>query len=259
LLDPANLVVIDGAGDLVPRLKRKAAVTKLLGKELVYVDMDGPALAGGFNPLAAAPGETETALVGRWQRWFEGMNVQGIQLLAQARQDGVEDIPALRKWLKQAARASSLSRSDVSNLDMTLNRLTVGLREWLEWPANRFEILPGGALFFACKGTGWARQQLLRAALLGAMQVEGVRLVVHGFPVDLNGQAQIVTSNGPLLPHSVKILTGSDPAAAAKLAAVFSNGNPLLAETLEILPSDQAILVDQGDIRLISWSKRGEL
>ncbi len=34
------------------------------------------------------------------------MNVhpQGIQLLPQAQRDGVGDIPALRKWLKQAER-----------------------------------------------------------------------------------------------------------------------------------------------------------
>jgi hypothetical protein len=192
------------------------------------------------------------------------MNVrpEGLQLLAQARQDGVGDIPALRKWLKQAGRQGQ--QTAVSSLSMTLNRLTADrdLREWLEWSANRFENLPEGALFFSCKNTGWDRRQLLRAALLGAMQVEGVRLVVHGFPwqtIDVGGQEQIVVGNGPLLPDSVTVLVGSSPAAAAKLAAIFSNGNPLLAETLEILPSNQAILVDQGDIRLISWSKRGEL
>ena len=57
---------------LVPRLKRKAAVTRLLGEQLAYVDMDGTSLANGFNPLAAVPGETEEALLQRWQRWFGG-------------------------------------------------------------------------------------------------------------------------------------------------------------------------------------------
>jgi hypothetical protein len=32
-LDHANLMILDGAGDLVPRLKRKAAVTRLLGEQ----------------------------------------------------------------------------------------------------------------------------------------------------------------------------------------------------------------------------------
>lgn len=56
--NPANLVVIDGGGDLVPRLKRKAAVTRLLGERLTYVDVDGAALIEGINPLAPAPEST---------------------------------------------------------------------------------------------------------------------------------------------------------------------------------------------------------
>ncbi|HUM70109.1 MAG TPA: hypothetical protein PLK31_14840, partial [Chloroflexota bacterium] len=182
-VDHANLVVIDGAGDLVPKLKRKAAVTRLLGERLAYVDMDGISLAGGFNPLAAAPGESGAALVQRWQQWFQGMNVhpQGIQLLAQAQQDGVGDMPGLRKWLKQVERQGHYAA--VSSLGLALNRLTANrtLREWLEWPTNRYEILLEGALFFACQLTaGWERQQMVRAVLLGVGPVSGVRLVAHG-------------------------------------------------------------------------------
>ncbi|MFZ0546977.1 MAG: hypothetical protein WAM60_16130 [Candidatus Promineifilaceae bacterium] len=273
-INHVNLVVIDGTGDLVPRLKRKRAVTRLLGKKLAYIDMAEPPLAGGFNPLAAAPAETEEALIGRWQRWFQGMNIppQSIQLLSQARRDGVGDILALRKWLKQIGRlgqqavpSTMLSRDHfgqaVSTLGLALNRLTADqtLREWLEWPVNRFEMLPEGALFFACQHSGWERQQLLRAALLAVMGVEGVRLVVHGFAWQgLANLERVVVSNSPLLPHSVKVLAGSGPVAAAKLAAKFLDGDPLLAETLEILPSYQAIFVNQGEKKLISWAKRGE-
>ena len=101
-LDPANLVVIDGSGTLVPRLKRQAAVTRLLGTQLTYVDLDTAGLSEGFNPLAVVPGEGEADLVARWQRWFAGMNVHPHSgtLLAQARQDGIEDIPGLRQWLQ---------------------------------------------------------------------------------------------------------------------------------------------------------------
>ncbi|MGH2537107.1 MAG: hypothetical protein ACRDHL_06915, partial [Candidatus Promineifilaceae bacterium] len=83
-IHPANLAVIDGAGDLVSQLKRKAAVTRLLGQQLTYVDLDSAPMAGGFNPLAAVPGETDEAWVQRWQRWFKGMDVQpqGLQWLA---------------------------------------------------------------------------------------------------------------------------------------------------------------------------------
>ncbi len=181
-LDYANLVVIDGVGDLVPRLKRKAAVTRLLGEQLAYVDIDGASLANGFNPLAAAPGEPEAATV-RWQRWFQGMNVhpQGIQLMARAQQEGVGDIPALRKWLKQVERQGHYAA--VSSLRMALNRLTASrtLREWLIWPTNWFERLPTGALFFACRAAGWDRQQLARAVAGGA-KIRQARLTSRAVP-----------------------------------------------------------------------------
>ncbi|MCP5013084.1 MAG: hypothetical protein GY942_24160, partial [Aestuariibacter sp.] len=181
-ISPANLVVIDGRGDLVPKLKRKAAVTRLLGTQLAYLDMDGTSLAGGFNPLAAVPGEDAESQVQRWQQWFQGMAVhpQGIQLLGQAHADGVGDLPALRKWLKQQERQGQYTA--VSSLGMAMNRLTASrkLREWLEWPTNPYEILPEGSLFFACKASGWDRQHLLRSVLLSVMQVEGVYLIVHG-------------------------------------------------------------------------------
>jgi len=261
-VNPANLVVIDGAGDLVPRLKRKAAVTRLLGKQLIYVDMDGDSLTGGFNPLAAAPGETTAETVERWQWWFEGMGVspQGIHLLALARQDGAGDIPALQKWLKLAGWKGR--QTAVSSLSMTLNRLTAdrNLREWLEWPANRFENLPEGALFFSCKNTGWDRRQLLRMALRGAMQVEGVRLVIHGFPwdmVDLTYQKQIIVSNGPLLPGGTVVLAECHAQGAAVLAGRFLNGDVALQEKLELLQSGEGLVVIEEGVVLAGFSRGG--
>ena len=49
-VNPANLVVIDGAGDLAPKLKRKAVVTRLLGEQLAYVGMDGVSRVAGCLP-----------------------------------------------------------------------------------------------------------------------------------------------------------------------------------------------------------------
>ena len=265
-LDHANLVVIDGAGDLVPRLKRKAAVTRLLGEQLAYVDIDGASLANGFNPLAAAPGESEAALVQRWQRWFQGMNVhpQGIQLLTRAQREGVEDIPGLRKWLKQSERQGHYAA--VSSLGMALNRLTASrtLREWLEWPANRFDILPAGALFFACKGSGWDRQQLLQAVLLGAMQVEGVRLIVHGFPgkavrkARVGQQERIVVSNGPLLSNSAIILTECHAHGVAALASRFLASDACLSENLELLGRGEGIVITNDDVLFTAWQAKEE-
>ncbi|MCA9989036.1 MAG: hypothetical protein KDE59_32245, partial [Anaerolineales bacterium] len=58
-VEPANLVVIDGAGDLVSQLKRKSVVTRLLGDRLAYLDMDSASLTNGFNPLSTVPGEED--------------------------------------------------------------------------------------------------------------------------------------------------------------------------------------------------------
>ena len=115
------------------------------------------------------------------------MNVpmQAIHLLPHAQKEGVTDIPSLRKWLKNAERQGQLqteaapySSQAVSSLNAALNRLTANrdLREWVEWPTKSFDGLPESALFFACKETGWDREQLLRAVLLAALSIEGARL-----------------------------------------------------------------------------------
>lgn len=263
-LDHANLVVIDGAGDLVPRLKRKAAVTRLLGERLAYVDIDGASLAGGFNPLAAAPGETAVTLVQRWQHWFEGMNVhpQGVELLTQAQREGVEDIPGLRKWLKQSERQGHYAA--VSSLGLALNRLTASraVREWLEWPANRYATLPDGALFFVCQaGSSWERRQLLRGVLLAVCTVAGIRLVLHGvgdglypaYDSDLILPEQIILSNGPLLGQSHPIFTECRATAARKLAARFCQNDAVVMENLQLLGPKEAVLWVGGQMILTTW------
>jgi hypothetical protein len=258
----ANLVVIDGAGDLVPKLKRKAAITQLLGEHLAYVDIDGISLTNGFNPLAPAPGETEAETALRWQCWFQGMNVhpQGIQLLEEARQDGVADIHALRKWLKQAERQGLYVA--VSSLSIALNRLTANrsLREWLEWPTNRFDILPEGALFFAVKGMDWARQQLLRAVLLGTLPIKGARLIVHGFPwkafaMPAPGKhKQLTISNGPQSPGGTIVLVESSAQSTRMLAERFLFGDPQLGENLALLGRGESIVNSGGDVVYSSWN-----
>jgi len=265
-LDHANLMILDGAGDLVPRLKRKAAVTRLLGEQLAYVDMDGTSLANGFNPLAAVPGETDEALLQRWQRWFGGMNVhpQGVHLLARAQADGVGDIPSLRKWLKQVERQGQTAA--VSSLGMALNRLTANrsLREWLEWPVNRFDILPAGALFFACKGTNWERQHLLRAALLAAMQLPDVRLIAHGLPGKvvpaslIGNMPRIVVSNGPLLPDAAIVLTESHAQGLTALKKRFLANDVRLGENLELLRQGEGVVIVDGTPFFTTWNGRVE-
>ncbi|MCC6607020.1 MAG: hypothetical protein IT327_27685 [Anaerolineae bacterium] len=259
--DHASLIVIDGAGDLVPRLKRKAAVTRLLGEGVSYVDIDSASLVGGFNPLAAVPGETETAMVQRWQDWFKGMNVHphGLQLLAQAHQAGVADLPALQKWLKQTERQGQLSA--ISSLQLALARLTASrtLREWLTWPTNLFERLPTGALFFACRAAGWDRQQLVRAVLLAALNIPQARLILHGFPWSaFRGQTVgehdfLLVSNGPEMAQAATVLVASHAHQHHELARRFLSGSVTLEENLALLQYGQGILCFEKEYFLTSW------
>lgn len=259
--DIGRLVVIDGSGDVVPRLKRKAAVTRLLGDQLAYIDMDSASQAGGFNPLAAVPGESETALLARWQHWFGQMNVQppGIQLLAQAQAAGVGDIPALQKWLKQVERQGQGTAT--ASLNLALNRLTASrtLRQWLEWPATPCDILPDGALFFACKQTSWAQRQIVLAVLLAAMQIPGLRLIVNGLPGTLLASTQVtalpwvIISNGPRLPGSAIVLTESHPRGQAVLQKRFLSGDARLGEALALLQPGESLIMTDGAPVWSTW------
>lgn len=262
---PANLVVIDGSGDLVSQLKRKPVVTRLLGDRLTYLDMDSASLTNGFNPLSAVPGEEEADLVARWQRWFQGMDVhpQGVAMLAQARYEGVGDILSLRKWLKKAERDGRYMAA--SSLGLALNRLTAsrGLREWLEWPTNRFNILPEGAFLFACRGSGWDRRQLLSGVLLAALSVPEARIIVHGFPwkmispEEIQGYRQLVISNGPLLANSTIVLVENLPQHTAMLAERFLAGDAQLKENLILLGPGEGIVLTHGETIYATWWGHG--
>jgi hypothetical protein len=161
----------------------------------------------------------------------------------------------LGKWLKQVGRQQQTA---LSSLGLTLDRLMAdsNLREWLAWPVNRFETLLEGALFFTCKDSGWAQRQLLQMVLLGAMQLEGVRLVIHGFPgeaVDLSRQEQFVVSNGPLWPDSAVVLTECHPQGAAVLAVRFLNGDLQMQENLELLRRREGMIVSEAGAVLACW------
>mgnify|MGYP006921589112 CR=1 FL=1 len=262
-VNPTKLLVIDGQGDLVPQLKRKTAVTRLLGEQLSYIDIDGAALATGFNPLALLPGESPARQLERWQRWFQGMAVhpQGISLLAEAQQAGVTDLPTLRQWLKQKERQGAYTA--VSSLRMVLQRLRANraLREWLDWPTNPFAILPTGALLFACKSSSWARQQLLQAVLLSAVQIENIRFIVHGFPwiktahASLCTQQTVLMSNAPLLPESTVVLTETDGEGGRLLATRFLANDVRLREHLALLQRGEGLIVHHGKVNFTTWNR----
>jgi hypothetical protein len=263
---PAGVVLLDGQGDLAAQLKRKAAVTRLLDGRLTYLDLDGALTASGFNPLAAVPGEREEQLVSRWERWFGGMGVHphSLALLAPAYAAGVRDIPGLRKWLRQQERQGQYAA--VASLEAALNQLTSSrqLREWLEWPTNPYETLEGGALFLTCQATGWAQQQLLRAALLAAVQLADVALVVHGFPWQTSDVAavararRLVVSNAPQMAGSMVVVTESHPQGAAAVVDRFCAAEAAWRERVELLSRGEGVVLVEDAPFFVTWNGRGE-
>lgn len=263
-LEHTNLVVIDGVGDLVPRLKRRAAVTRLLSEQLTYVDIDSSSLIGGFNPLALVPGETEAAQLQRWQNWFQGMNVhpQGLHLLTQAQQAGVGDIPALQKWLKQVERQEQSAA--VAGLRLALTRLTANrtLREWVTWPTNHWSQVGEGVFLFACRAETWERRHLLRAVLLAASGQMDKKLIVHGFPwatysfEDITVCPALLVSNGPPLAEAATLLVQPDPRMAAKIGQRYLSSDPGLVENMQLLQRGEGILIEAGKIVFTTWQGR---
>ncbi|MBK8989477.1 MAG: hypothetical protein IPM39_26045 [Chloroflexi bacterium] len=75
---------------------------------------------------------------------------------------------AAQKWL--AAPARQRRGAAAGALEAAAGRLMADrqVRQWLEWPTDRYGGLPRGALIFGCRGQEWARRQLLLAALLAA-------------------------------------------------------------------------------------------
>lgn len=261
--EPAGLVVIDGAGDLAPVLKRKALVTRQLGRQLTYLDIDGAAVAGGFNPLAPLPAEPEAGTLRRWRNWFAAMDVHpaGLALLAGAQQAGVADLPALERWLEQPAQQHQAAAA--RSLQRALQRLLseAHIREWLSWPGEPFAGLPAGALLFSCAGGGWPRRQVLQAALLAARQISGARLVLHGLPwkeisgIEPIARGRLILTNGPPLPSAAVVLAASAPRGAERLAERFFGGNAWWQEVLELLGPGEAVVVDRGEAGFVQWQR----
>jgi hypothetical protein len=259
--DPAGLIVLDGAGDLVPVLKRKELVTRRLGQELAYVDIDSLAVGTGFNPLAPLSSETAAATLRRWQHWFEGMGVYpaGLQVLEAAQKAGVADIPGLERWLE---RPEQQHRPEATHrIQAVLKRLLADphLREWLSWPTHPFAGLQPGALLFACTAGSWARHQVLTAARLAALQIPGARLVLHGLPWqewpanEPSDLGRAMVTNGPLSPAATVLLAASEPPGSAILARRFLRESEWWQESLQLLDHGEGIILDNGAVTLASW------
>ena len=210
--DPSNLIVIDGRGDLVPQLKRKATITRLLDKGIRYIDFDSNALPTGFNPLARVDGESKGDRLKRWQAWFASMNVHSDcnHLLAAAYEDGVDNLPTLRHWLNN--HQHQIQQVPVASLASVLNRLLtdVRLREWFEYPQTNDAMFPHGTFLFCCQAATTTRQYILQSVLLAALANPQHRIVLHGFPftnaVDFQALNDAVVSNYSTVDYALTVL-----------------------------------------------------
>jgi hypothetical protein len=136
------------------------------------------------------------------------------------------------------------------------------LREWLEWPTNQFDILSTGTLLFACKGTTWARRQILRAALLATLALPHTRLILHGYVVgdnsvdksQLQAYEQVIISNEHPLRNSTIVLVETQPKNVAALTDRFLFADPQLGENLALLGRGESIVVCGGDVTYTSWN-----
>lgn len=263
-LNPHNLIVIDGCGNLVPQLKRTPTILRLMGARLQYIDMDNPLLATGFNPLAPVPGEAETQIVQRWQHWFSDMGVHRSNLptLAEAFAQGIRELSDLRRWLDEPDQQvrPEVTASLRRRLELFLE--TRAMREWMDWPDNPFRLLPDGALLFACRGDGWARVQLLNAILLGALHSPDARLILHGIPwrhlpvyrLPQKTGGAVITSNGPLFSEGKVILVRCHQVeAAALLAARFFPDNTQMGENVQLLQRGESVVISNGEPVYTTW------
>ncbi len=246
-----NLVVIDGKGNLVPRLKRKANIIQRLGKEITYFDLDNKNNNMGFNPLAVLPGESETAVLERWVMWLVSMGGEcTAHMLQPAWDKGVRSVPGLRQWLNLPEQQQEPMFTPLHQTIETLCR-TRRVREWLDWPKGCLDRLPEGVTLFSCQATGEAEKHILNSVVLGAMQTNA-RIVLHGFPWQtfpqhpLLAYPQAVMTNAPLLPDSLTVLVQSGPKQADFLAKrFFPDKANETAETLLLLQPGENILVTE--------------
>ena len=265
--DPKHLIVLDAIGDVVPKLKRKRAVTRLLGKQLTYLDIDGASLTTGCNPLAALPEETDAALVQRWHNWFAAMQVtpDSLALLPAAHQAGVTDLPALQQWLTQRERQGNLAT--VAALRVAFNRLTSErtLCDWLAWPTNPFAQLPTGILLVSCrlkKGTEaatWGRIQLMNMFFLAAQACPAARLVLHGLPweqfLQPSPKQPLLISNGPPLADATVVLASCLPASRQHIQHRFLAPDIQLIENFGLLSVEESIVVHGATACWAGWKK----
>jgi hypothetical protein len=184
----SNLVVIDGRGDLVPRLLSNPSIARLRSaKQVTYLDVN-VAGQGGVNPLASGPEEDLEQIVTRWCWWFNGMGVTGrsLDLLPKAIEAGVTDLPAMQHWLKSQNGANFAAAASFRAVIDQLMRNPVVYRWLTLYPVALRTALENEVLFISCPYRGsWPRFQAKAIrAVLALISRSGTDLVLHRTPIE---------------------------------------------------------------------------
>ncbi len=261
-----GLVVLDGVGNLVPSLKRKASVVEKLEDNLTYLDFDSH-LISGFNPFSKAPFEDNQTHLNRIKTWFVqmGLPIHETSLIQKAIQtDKVNTLHEFARWVDLPDQQRM--PKEIGRLKSVLNRLCAkrSTRDRLEWPTNPFTTLPEGDLLFACQQGSWEKQQIMFLILLSVIKHKQIDVILHGIEwgelqvhqlYEMIENENIIISNGPLLPNSIQIFTASHPDRAKKISRQFFNHDERIEENLNILAPGQSLLVNMNrQIAMARWS-----
>jgi hypothetical protein len=270
--NPVGVAVIDGEGDLVPRLLAEPAVARLLQEKratALDVNIVGQ---GGVNPLAPLPGETGEAVTARWRDWFARMGAveSGLDLLPDAYDAGATSLPELRRWLEELARDEKTTRESfvaAAALRAVLDRLLADgpTGRWLcQQPVDLGLLLQRGMLLVSCPYQDkWSRAQALRA-LLPILSFYNAAVILRRIPLsreEMNGLSfiRIVTDSADLT--DTVIVTRSEGERLLSLTnhllPQLCPGEmppPMFQEYVGQLGAGEALALRQGRINRIGWS-----
>jgi hypothetical protein len=269
--DPVGVAVVDGEGDLVPRLLAEPIIARLLQtKRATALDVNIVG-QGGVNPLQPLPGETAAQTTSRWRDWLARMGAaeSGLALLPNAYAAGVTSLLDLRHWLEELARSAQTAQATfiaAAALRAVLDRLLADgtTARWLcQHPVAVEELLQRGMLLVACPyREKWSRLQAVRA-LLPILAFHGAAVILRRTPLsrgELNELSFIrIVSDSSDLTDTVIIVRSQ----GERLASLTNHLLPQLCpeaiapqifqEHAGRLGEGEALAVREGSVTWLGW------
>lgn len=265
---PVGLAVIDGQGDLIPRLLVNPSVACLLtSRQATSLDVNVVG-QGGINPLMAAHSGDLQETLERWRWWFQGMGLSepNLALLPQAAGAGVANLADLYHWLEQQSGSTFAAAAGFRRvLDRLAANPAVG--RWLTLhPTDIRPLAERGLVLISCPyKQSWPRLQALRG-VLGLVADTSADLVLHQVPLSEADWAgahsiRIATSNQNLGETVVltrcarrqaeEVIAGLRQQKQAKRPPQLSY--PALVEYVQQLGEGEALVMRGGHLARATW------